>query len=146
MPVAIPTSGVSAAIEKAQHSLRLAQDIALRETHLTVPQYAVLAALAQQSGLSGAALARRCFVTPQTMTGIVANLLAAGLIARELHPDNARATQTRLTATGQALFARARARFDAVEADMLRDLDRAECEALADLLLQCADALVRRKI
>lgn len=121
------------------------QDAALRGLGLTAPQYAALAALAQQSGLSGAALARRCFVTPQTMTGIVANLAAADLVARDPDPEHGRIIRTRLTEQGQVLLARARIGVEQIEEEMLRDLDRAEREALADLLEQCAGALMRRK-
>jgi len=140
-----PGSGeVSQALEKAQHSLRLARDATLREVGLTAPQYAALAALAQQSGLTAAAVARRCFVTPQTMTGIVAKLAAADLIVREPDPENLRAIRLRLTDAGMTTLARAHAQAAAVEEAMLRDLDRAEREALADLLLQCAEALAKR--
>ena len=79
---------IPGALEKIQYFLRLNQETAVREIGLTVPQCAALAALAQQSGLTAAALARRCFVTPQTMTGIVANLVTAGLIVREADPDD----------------------------------------------------------
>ena len=89
-------------------------------------------------------MARRCFVTPQTMTGIVANLAANGLIAREADPEHGRVIQTRLTSDGTALLAQARLLVDRVEADMLRDIDPVEREALTDLLLQCADALSGR--
>jgi DNA-binding MarR family transcriptional regulator len=132
-------------LEKAQHFLRLVQDAALRGLGLTTPQYAALAALAQQPGLSGAALARRCLVTPQTMTGIVANLAAAGLVAREADPEHGRIIQTALTDEGQARLEQARARIEQINEQMVSDLDRAEREALADLLEQCAGALMRRK-
>ena len=44
-------------------------DDGLRILALTTPQYAALAAIAELPGISGAALAKRCFVTPQTITG-----------------------------------------------------------------------------
>lgn len=138
-----PTIPVAAAIRKAQHSLRLATDDVLRNVNLTAPQYFALAALAAQPGLSGAALARRCFVTPQTMTGIVANLTAGGLISRQADPEHGRIIQTHLTAEGAALLAKAHVLVERVEAGMLHDIDPVEREALTDLLVQCADALAR---
>jgi hypothetical protein len=42
-------------------------------------------------------------------------------------------------------MAKARLRVEQVEAEMLRDIDPVEREALTDLLLQCADALARKK-
>jgi DNA-binding MarR family transcriptional regulator len=128
-------------IEKCQHSLRVSIDKRLRGVNLTAPQYEVLAALSDEPGLSGAALARRCFVTPQTMTGIIANLLRAGLIAREPHIEHGRILQTRLTLRGMDVLRQARRAVEEVEERMVAELDRAEREALADLLAQCARAL-----
>ncbi len=135
------TANVGYALKKAQHILRLSMDDGLRAVGLTTPQYAVLAALVEVPGLSGAALARRCFVTPQTMTGIIANIEAAGLIARAADPAHGRIIKTQLTLQGAALLARAHTIVMRIEARMTAELDRAEREALADLLMQCADAL-----
>lgn len=145
MPASPSASSVSDALRKAQYYLRVEFDDALRDIDLTSPQYFALAALSAQPGLSGAALARRCLVTPQTMTGIVANLATAGLIARAPDPEHGRIIQTRLTAEGAALLAQARILIERIETGIVRDLDRAEREALADLLLQCADTLAQRR-
>ena len=131
------------AIRKAQHLLRLETDNALRDAGLTAPQYFVLAALGAQPGLSGAALARRCFVTPQTMTGIIANLAASGLIARQADPEHGRVIQTRLTPGGTDLLARAQSLVERVETGMLEEIDPVEREALTDLLTQCANSLAK---
>lgn len=145
MPPSPQMPSVADSIRKAQHSLRVRTDAALRGVNLTSPQYFALAALSAQSGLSGAALARRCFVTPQTMTGIIANLAANGLIARDADPEHGRVIRTHLTNEGSALLAKARVWIEQVEAEMLRDIDPVEREALTDLLLQCAGALARKK-
>jgi len=143
-PSSVPIN-VADVIRKAQHSLRVETDHALRNAGMTAPQYFALAALAAQPGLSGAALARRCFVTPQTMTGVIANLAANGLITRQADPEHGRVIQTHLTAQGSALLAKARVLVERVEANMLRDIDPVEREALMDLLLQCAEALAKKK-
>ena len=72
-------------MKRAQHALRLGMDGALREAGLTTPQYAAMAVL-EGEVLSGAALARRCFVTPQTMNGILVNLERRGFLLRRPHP------------------------------------------------------------
>ena len=138
------TVSVAGVIRKAQHLLRLETDNVLRSLGLTAPQYFALAALSAQSGLSGATLARRCFVTPQTMTGIIANLAASGLVARQADPEHGRVIQTKLTPGGDALLQKARTLVERVEADMLREIDPAEREALTDLLQQCAEGLKAR--
>ena len=58
-------------LKKAQYGLRSRMDEELRGVGLTTPQYAALSALGEEPGASGAGLARRCFVTPQTMNGIL---------------------------------------------------------------------------
>jgi DNA-binding MarR family transcriptional regulator len=143
--LATPVSAnVGHSLKKAQHLLRLAMDDGLRELSLTTPQYAVLSALAEQPGLSGAALARRCFVTPQTMTGIINNLEGIGLIARTPDPDHGRIIQTQLTPQASDVLVRAHQAMQRIEERMVADLDRAEREALVDLLLECADSLEKR--
>jgi DNA-binding MarR family transcriptional regulator len=143
MALPAPPANVGDMLRKAQHILRLAMDDGLRILALTAPQYAALKAIAERPGISGAALAKRCFVTPQTITGILGNLESAGLIARGPDPDHGRILQTRLTPTGAELLMRAHRVVQEIEERMLRDLDRAEREALADLLAQCADALAQ---
>jgi hypothetical protein len=64
-------------------------DGTLRGLGLTTPWYAALSVLGNDPGTSGAALTRRCFVTPQTMSQIVSNLEGAGLIPRP-RPSGAR--------------------------------------------------------
>jgi len=145
MPAPSAAPSIGNALRKAQYYLRVELDDALRDVKLTAPQYFALAALSAQPGLSGAALARRCFVTPQTMTGIIANLATASLIDRVPDPEHGRIIQTRLTTKGTALLTQARILIERIETSMVRDLDRAEREALADLLLQCADALAQRR-
>jgi len=141
-PLSAPVN-VGSTLKKAQHVLRLTTDEGLRALALTTPQYAALASISETPGISGAALAKRCFVTPQTIAGILGNLETAGLIARSSDPDHGRILQTRLTAAGGELLIRAHRLVQEIEERMVRDLDRAEREALADLLAQCADALAQ---
>src|SRR5262245_24385914 len=132
MPADTPAT-VGYSLRKAQHILRVKVDERLRKLALTAPQYAALAVLSEEPGLSGAALARRCFVTPQTMTGIISNLSGAGLVVREPDPEHGRILKTRLTARGSSLLREAHRAVELVEARMVAELDVAEREALADL-------------
>ena len=110
---------------------------------MTTPQYAALAVLEGESGLSGAELARRCFVTPQTMNGIVANLESAGLLERRPHPGHGRVLQAYLTEDGVAKLSRAHALSEEIEERMLADLASEERGRLLAALRGCADALER---
>ena len=131
-------------LKHAQHGLRLAIDAALRPIELTTPQYAVLDALGQAAGLSGAELARRAFVTPQTMNAIVVTLERAGLVARQPHATHGRVLQAYLTPLGERrLRAAGQAVLD-IQEDMLAGLGTAERAHLTELLRGCADRLEAR--
>ena len=60
--------------KRTQLALRGAMDDALVTVNLTTPQYAALSEPSKEQGLSNAELARRCFVTPQTMHQILGGL------------------------------------------------------------------------
>jgi hypothetical protein len=61
-------------LKRVQFRLRSQMDKVLESKGLTTPQYAVLSFLEHEPGASSAELARRSFVTPQTMIRIVENL------------------------------------------------------------------------
>lgn len=106
LPLDDPYATIGFALKQAQQALRSHLDTALRDIGLTTPQYAVLTFLKEEAGASNAALARRAFVTPQTMQAILVGLERAGLIARSAHPEHGRVQQTVLTLAGsQALQA-----------------------------------------
>jgi DNA-binding MarR family transcriptional regulator len=77
-------------LKRAQYTLRQVMDDRLADAALTTPQYAALTALEREEGLSNAELARRCFVTPQTMHSIVTRLEEEGLLRRTPHPNHGR--------------------------------------------------------
>ena len=132
---------VGLALKQAQQALRVAMDEALRPHGLTTAQYAALSALEGGGDLSGAELARRGFVTPQTMTDVVAKLEAAGLVERSSAGDDRRVVRLALTDAGRLQLAGAHAVVNAVEARMLGGLDADERVWLRDALRRCAAAL-----
>src|SRR3984957_5225726 len=89
-----PYATIGFALKQAQQALRIRLDSELREIGLTTPQYAVLAFLDVEPGASNAALARRAFVTPQTMQAIVVALERGGFIARTPHSEHGRIQTT----------------------------------------------------
>jgi DNA-binding MarR family transcriptional regulator len=78
-------------------------------------------------------------VSAPTMSRLVAALVAEGLVARSLDPEDARAVRLRATARGTRLLERGRARRLRVFAELLASLDRAELR----VLLEAADLLAR---
>lgn len=128
-------------LKRVQHDLRLGMEGALRTLDVTVPQYAALSVLAEEPGLSNATLARRSFVTPQTMNQIVVRLEAAGLVERRAHPEHGRVLQTYLTGEGEELRKQCAERVDAVEGQMVSGLTGDERANLLGLLRRCSAAL-----
>jgi DNA-binding MarR family transcriptional regulator len=88
-------------LKRAQQALGAAMAGALASHDVTNAQYAALSALRADPGLSNAELARRSFVTPQTMHEVIAQLERAGLVARQANPHHARILQRRLTAAAK---------------------------------------------
>jgi DNA-binding MarR family transcriptional regulator len=78
-------------------------------------------------------------VQPPTMTRIVAALVEAGLVTRELDPDDRRVARVRATQEGAKLLQRSRKRKEAYLARRLRGLDPSELAVLGE----AADILER---
>jgi len=85
-------------LKRAQGTLHNALAQALRKP---VAQYAVLTALEEEPGLSNADLARRAFVTPQTMNQVMRQLEERHWVTRHPHPGHGRILQAALTDSGR---------------------------------------------
>ena len=128
-------------LKRAKAALRAAMDEALSAKELNTPQFAALFALTQEPGLSNADLARRAFVTPQTMIRIVEGLESRGLIVRTPHPTHGRVLETSLSPSGKKLVAACSRAVIDVEARMLRLLSAREQKQLFALLSRCVEGL-----
>ena len=102
-----PFATIGFALKQAQQALRTHMDAALQQIGLTTPQYAVLNFLQIAPGASNAELARRSFVTPQTMQGIVVALERSGFVVRAPHAKHGRVQTTELTNQGRNVLAAA---------------------------------------
>lgn len=136
-----PFATIGFALKMAQQALRTHLDAALQQIGLTTPQYAVLTFLEVEPGASNAALARRAFVTPQTMQAILVALERAGLISRTPHPEHGRVQTTELTARGREALEAASGIVADAEA-RLRDASAPlDPQAVAAMLRRLAEAL-----
>jgi DNA-binding MarR family transcriptional regulator len=129
------------AIKQAQALLHLRMEEALKPLQLTVSHYSCLYRLRLEPGISAAALARRTFVTRQSMNVMLQQLIDRGLVARPTHADTGRALPTALTAEGDEALDTAQELVDAVEQRMLAGLTRSETAALDRGLAACVNAL-----
>jgi DNA-binding MarR family transcriptional regulator len=136
-----PYATIGFALKQAQQALRTRLDSGLREIGLTTPQYAVLAFLNVEAGASNAALARRAFVTPQTMQAILVALERSGFIARTPHPEHGRVQTTELTATGRDVLEAASGIVADAEARVRNAAAPLDPKAVTAMLLRLAEAL-----
>ena len=128
-------------IKRAQQSMRSLMDQELQEARLTTPQYAALSVLEAHQGLSNAELARRCFLTPQTMHKIVTGLEEKGLVRREPDPDHGRKINTLLTENGHEVLAKGHQIVKDIERKMTSELSDEQIKKTKQHLKTCIHSL-----
>ncbi|WP_375487179.1 MarR family winged helix-turn-helix transcriptional regulator [uncultured Mycobacterium sp.] len=128
-------------VKRVQQALRRRCDAALKPTGLSMAQYAVLRALADHPDASAAELARRCFVTRQSLQDVLAGLRATRLIETVDAPPRGRARALCLTRRGSRLLATGDDAVFGVEAAMLEGISRAARRSMASVLQRCAENL-----
>ncbi len=133
----VPHETFGYALKRAQQALRLHLDRRLKELGLTTPQYNVLCSLEVEPGASNAVLARRAFVTAQTMQSMLVKLERAGLIERTPDAEHGRIQRTRLTKRGQDTVKKAHM----VVRETERLAQAAASKDAAAMLLRVAEAL-----
>ncbi|WP_049562751.1 MarR family winged helix-turn-helix transcriptional regulator [Nonomuraea sp. SBT364] len=127
-------------LKQVQASLHAAMDEVLRPLGLTVAQYACLELLGQHPGLSNSELARRAFVTRQSMNLVLRRLQERDLLTRPDQAAHGRALPTELTPAGKATLREVSAAVRAVERRLFSPLSQAQQRRLRDDLAACAAA------
>ncbi|KAA2254977.1 MarR family transcriptional regulator [Solihabitans fulvus] len=128
-------------IKRTEQELMAVKHTAMKAAGLTVPQYSALFLLADNPGISAAALARASMVTPQTMATVLRNLEDGGLIERTPHPWHGNVLETRLTEKGLAALDEADARASAIEGRLSAEFTAEERDTLRALLGRCVQVL-----
>ncbi|MFI5735729.1 MarR family winged helix-turn-helix transcriptional regulator [Kribbella sp. NPDC051587] len=128
-------------LKRVEQDLQAAKAAAVKPAGLTVPQYAALFVLDEQPGISAAELARRCLVTPQTMTTILRNLEASTLIERTPHPLHKHVIETRPTPAGRKALDQADERATGVERRLAAAFSDEERDVLRALLARVSETL-----
>lgn len=129
-------------VKQVELAIRAQLDETLRPHGLTTPQYTALSVLARGDGMSSAALARRSFVTAQSMHEMVVLLEGRGLVERTRDPANRRERRVVLTAQGRDRVDACAAGVQRVEDAVLGALAPGERPALRSSLSRAYDALV----
>jgi DNA-binding MarR family transcriptional regulator len=132
---------LSYVIGRLERALRRRLTAAVEPMGLTLPAYTALSVLRVQDGLSNAQLARRSFVTPQSMSEVLALLVERGYVRRRAEPGHGRVLRTELTKAGNRALDRCDRAVDAIERELLGDLDGTEAAELRDVLIRCGRSL-----
>ena len=130
-------------LKSLQHTVRQRIDETLRKqgVELSFAQFAALFNLHSDPGVTGARLARRAFVSAQTMNSALRALEQDGYIERRPHPLSRRADSWSLTEAGLAELKRARQVGQSVFERMLGGFNTKETAAFEDYLRRCIVAL-----
>lgn len=101
----------------------------------TLPRFDLMAQLERHpEGLKMNELSQLLMVTDGNVTGIVEQLIQAGLVKRGAEPADRRAFRVRLTAAGEKRFAAMAREHEAWIVEILSELSRKEQKMLLDLL------------
>jgi DNA-binding MarR family transcriptional regulator len=118
-------------------ALQLALDIYAEETGpdaVTQRQYAVLAAVAAQEGLTQTDLVRSTGIDRSTLADLVARMIGKGLLARQRSTADARANTVSLTGAGRAALEAAKPRVAAADARIMKLLPTRKRDAFLGVL------------
>ncbi|WP_371681062.1 MarR family winged helix-turn-helix transcriptional regulator [Streptomyces sp. NBC_01276] len=137
-------NGLCARIRRSEQALMAHHESVLRAYGLTMTQYTVLLVLAREDGMSGAQLSRACGVTQQTMSSVLTNMEAKGLIRRETSPVHAKVQIATPTDAGRDLLDRAYGEVAVLERALAEAFTPAEHASLCELLERATAVLVRQ--
>jgi DNA-binding MarR family transcriptional regulator len=128
-------------IKQSQHALRTCMDQQLRRLDLTTSQYALMTAIDETPGSSGAELARLCFITPQSVSELVRGLLEQKLIERTSSETHGRVIEVRLSTLGREQLRKAEMLVRALEERMLAGMTFKQRSSLSGMLRLCVENL-----
>ena len=133
---------ISYVIARLERAIRQAINERVKPYGLTTLQYTTLSLLgARGQPLSNAQLARRAYMTPQSMLAVIDALEEKGLIRRDPHPNHRRVYPATLTPKGRRVLAACDAAVGTMEEDMLAELGPSERTTLLASLKACVRSL-----
>lgn len=113
---------ISYVVARLDRALRVEINKRVKPYGLTTLQYTTLSILGHGGELSNAQLARRAYMTPQSMSEVLDALEQKGLVERTPHPNHRRVFPAALTAKGRRVLAACNAAVDVLEREMLAEL------------------------
>ena len=113
---------------------RVKLDEELRSKKVTAAQLRFLHEVKMQPGVSGAEMARACYVTPQSAQAMMARAVERGWVVRGKDVKNNRVVTARLTPAGERLLAHADEVMTRLEAEVWSGVPYAELRAVNEVL------------
>jgi DNA-binding MarR family transcriptional regulator len=132
---------ISYIVARLERAVRKAINEQVKPYGLTTLQYTALSVLGIKGELSNAQLARRAYMTPQSMSEVLAVLEKRGLVERGTLPSHRRVYPVKLTARGRQILAACDKAVDEIERKMLAGLDAQQQAIMRDGLLAAVRAL-----
>ncbi|MFJ2396573.1 MULTISPECIES: MarR family winged helix-turn-helix transcriptional regulator [unclassified Streptomyces] len=132
-PVA-PTSTLGYHMKRAEQAIVTRKAHGVRDLDITEAQCKVLGYLTGGVAKSCTQLSKEALVTSQTMTGIVKNLEAKGLVERHASPDHGRVMLVSLTPAGEERAAAAKSFSQRVEHGLREAMTEEDYTRLVGLL------------
>jgi DNA-binding MarR family transcriptional regulator len=114
---------------------------AIEALGLTLSRTHLLWELGQRGPVPQRVLAEALKVTPRAVTGLVDALVADGLVTRELHPSDRRATLVTFTSRGEKLVAQLKRDHKALARALFAPTSRRELESFGRTLAGVIDRL-----
>ena len=136
-----PRAQIPYLLKQAVHVMQRGTDAALKDVGLNTAKYVVLRLLRERPDLSSAQLARRSFLSPQSMQAMIVNLENLGLVKRAQHPENARIWLTRLTKEGERVESAGRVIIDRWSAAIVQHIPPGEQEQFVELLRKAIEGM-----
>jgi DNA-binding MarR family transcriptional regulator len=136
-----PEPRISYVIARLERAVRQAIAERVRPHDLTTLQYTTLSVLGRRGQLSNAQLARRSYMTPQSMSEVIEALERKGLIRRTQHPNHRRVFPATLTPKGVAVLEACEKAVAEMEEEMLSGIDLKARDALYDGLMTAVRGL-----
>ena len=133
---------ISYAIARLERAIRAGIAERVRPHDLTTLQYTTLSVLHRHGEpLSNAQLARRAYMTPQSMSEVIDALENKGLIKRDPHPNHGRLFPATLTSKGRRVLAACDRAVDEMEDAMLAGLSARDRTAFLQMVKSAVRAL-----
>ena len=132
---------ISYVIARLERAVRAGIGDRVKPYGLTTSQYTTLSILGAKGRLSNAQLARRAYITPQSMSEVIEALESKGLIERSAQPGHGRILPAVLTREGKKVLAACNRAVDQMETEMLEHLSADEKTTFAENLTDAVRAL-----